>query len=166
LDASFDPDLAAKRSDGARIEALGLLSDGRVVVGGQFEQPGGGTSPHFAVLSNLGSVPPTDAATPTLAGPVHTLRVQEDGAVLVGGSFWSAFGEMRFGLARITAGKAAWERGVAVTASGGELRVHWDGPGRLLEAAEITGPWRPVPQDESPYAPPTEHGAGFYRWVD
>lgn len=166
LDASFDPDPGIGGRPEARVEALALLADGRIAVGGDFERYGPEPYPYLALLSNLGSPSPALSAWGAPEGPIHAIALQPDGAVLIGGTFVRAFGRTRLGLARVTAGKAVPARGLAITARGDDVRVHWDGGGRLLQANDISGPWREILPASSPHVPPRQPGAGFYRLVD
>ena len=89
-----------------------------------------------------------------------------DGPLLVGGSFARALGRSHPGLARFKVRAAKPDRRLAITADGGDIRVHWDGGGQLLEATALPGPWRKVPQANSPYSPAAEPGARFYHWAE
>lgn len=80
------------------VNALAVRRDGRIVVG----LTAGATN---AVQSSLRLLEPDGAAiaaiAPTLLGVVDTLYLQDDGRVLFGGRFATAFGPTRVGLARL-----------------------------------------------------------------
>ena len=78
---------------------VGVLPDGRVTIGGQFESYGGTTRTSWAVLSSTGSLDPGDALI--RSGYVRKGVRLPDGRILVVGRFRSAAGAPHFGLVRL-----------------------------------------------------------------
>jgi len=79
----------------ARVRAMALQADGKLVVGGTFTTIGGGgtgTTPrnYIARLNPDGSVDTT--FDPGADGQVEVLAIQDDGKILVGGGFTSLGG--------------------------------------------------------------------------
>jgi hypothetical protein len=96
LDTSFDPGAGA---DGP-VEALALLSDGKILVAGSFR--GFADADHSGVvrLNDDGSVDRSFHAG-LEDGSVMAMAVQSDGNVLIGGSFHTVHGVFRPYLARL-----------------------------------------------------------------
>jgi len=92
---AFDPNVSA------RVVALAIQPDGRIVVGGQFLQVGVLIRPYLARLD------PNGALDDTFSGgtdfPVDTLTGDAIGRTLVGGAFSTVSGATRHGIARMYA---------------------------------------------------------------
>jgi len=85
VDTSFDP---GQGPDGS-ILAVGVLPDGRIIIGGQFTHVDGVTLNHVARLNADGSLDSTFVPGSGFDGTVYALALQPDGNVVVGGSFKS-----------------------------------------------------------------------------
>ena len=95
--ASFDPN-----ADGDVLSIV-VQSDGKIVVGGNFNNIGGAQHIHIVRLNPDGMADPTFNAT-VGSGPGETVRVvavQLDGKVLIGGDFQSVNGITRHHIARL-----------------------------------------------------------------
>lgn len=92
-------------SDRARVQALALRPDGRLLVGGDFLTPNPGSGPGLAQLHPDGSLDSSFVAT--LTEEYGTLAVtgmvllQEDGRSLIAGTFTHVGGRPRAGMARL-----------------------------------------------------------------
>lgn len=101
LDLSFDPGSALN----AAVLAMAVQTNGSLVIAGNFTTVPGAMRSHIARLNPDGSVDPTYA--PTLAGEsghyltVGALALQDDGKILIGGTFTSLNGVLRSNLARL-----------------------------------------------------------------
>jgi uncharacterized delta-60 repeat protein len=100
LDTSFN---AGVGPDGA-VRSLGLMSDGRMLIGGSFNSVGTGLRRGVARLLSNGAldltfVPGTGTST---GGSVLSVALQADNRVLVGGSFNSFSSEQKRGIVRLT----------------------------------------------------------------
>jgi len=83
-------------------------SDGKIVIGGSFTHVNGTTRNYVARLNVKGSV---DSSFDSGTGPddrVHSLALQPDGKVLIGGSFSTYDGTTRNGIARVNAYNLAY----------------------------------------------------------
>ncbi len=85
----------------AQVNALALQSDGKILVGGLFQNFQGQPRPYLLRLNSTGSV--DTAFSPAVNGAVNTIAVQADGNILIGGNFTSAGGAARARLARLLA---------------------------------------------------------------
>jgi len=88
------------------VRTIGLLSDGRIVIGGDFttytDSTGTYTVNRFAVLNADGSlVVELQTFNPNVNGNVFALDVQSDDKVVIGGAFTSVHGTTRNRVARI-----------------------------------------------------------------
>lgn len=97
LDMSFDPGAGANKI----VYDLELQPDGKVIVGGWFDQFGGGEQYFLGRLladgtADAGFVPHIDPAI----GQVLSVKVQPDGKVLAAGQFWTVEGVSRQCIAR------------------------------------------------------------------
>jgi len=168
LDASFgsgdEPSGPGVSAGG--VEAVLLLPDGQVAVGGGFERADLERVRSFALLSNIGSMPESDGGSGAPNGTVHALAWQGGNALLVGGSFVQVAGRRHASLARLLVAPAQLAHRLAMTSNEDEIRVHWDGGGRLFEAGEVQGPWHELRDAHSPYAAPSGLGTRFFRWTE
>jgi len=82
LDTTFNPE-----PSGGSIFAIAILSDGRIVVGGEFTGIGGASQSYIARLSSTGAYDTTETFNPRPNNAVYALAVQSNGQILMGGSF-------------------------------------------------------------------------------
>ncbi len=99
IDPSFDPGLGTD----AWVETIALQADGKILVGGGFGLVDGIERAGFARLNPDGSL--DESFDPVLFFPedrvVTAIEVQEDGQILLGGTFTRVNGVPRIGFARI-----------------------------------------------------------------
>jgi uncharacterized delta-60 repeat protein len=105
VDTSFDPG----NGTDAWIESLAVQQDGKILIGGGFSIVDGFERAGFARLNANGSL--DEDFAPVLFFPesrvVSAIEVQEDGQILIGGSFTEVNGLSRIGLARLNGDDAA-----------------------------------------------------------
>ncbi|HXG47375.1 MAG TPA: Calx-beta domain-containing protein, partial [Methylomirabilota bacterium] len=97
LDATFNPGAGADNP----VFALGLLSDGGVVVGGSFASINGISRPGIAVLNPNGTVRTSFDPGVGVNGDVLAIAVQPDDRILIGGTFTTVRGADRARVARL-----------------------------------------------------------------
>jgi uncharacterized delta-60 repeat protein len=97
LDPSFDPGTGADSS----VLALALQPDGKVILGGWFNQLGGTSRSRIGRLNTSGSVDTT--FNPGANGAVYSVALQPDGTLLCGGAFTTLGGAARTGVGRLGA---------------------------------------------------------------
>jgi hypothetical protein len=88
---------------GRECETALVFGDGRLLVGGVFENWGGDGGRYLAALAADGSIDRVQVATTQPDGPVHTLVRAADGSVYVGGEFRTIGGLPRNRVARLFA---------------------------------------------------------------
>ncbi len=103
LDADFDPGTGAER----QVRALGLLPDGRIYVGGEFEIFNGANRSSIARLFPNGGLDPGFDPGVMESDEVQTLAVEPDGHVWIGGMFQQAGGQQGPLFARLNPSGAA-----------------------------------------------------------
>ena len=105
VDTSFDPGVGPN----AWIESLAVQEDGKILIGGGFSTYDGIERAGFARLNADGSL--DEAFAPVLFFPearvVSAIEVQDDGQILIGGSFTEVNGLSRIGFARLNGDSAA-----------------------------------------------------------
>lgn len=103
LDMAFTSPLPNGVSAAAQVGAVAVEPSGQVVIGGDLGPPG--TASHLRQLLPNGAFDPNyfGATVPEPNATVNALLLQPDGKLLVGGSFTSLAGYLRFGLARLLA---------------------------------------------------------------
>jgi uncharacterized delta-60 repeat protein len=95
----FDPSLRVGPGADGPVNALAILTNGQILVGGQFTNICGQPWPNLARLQNNGQL---DTSFGTgVDGPVYTLLQQPDGKMLVGGDFTHLLGVPRNSLGRL-----------------------------------------------------------------
>src|ERR1043166_9086335 len=98
LDPAFDPNVAGQ------VFSLAIQSDGRVLVGGAFNEVGGKSHYQLARLNPDGTVEQEFNPIPMSGtGFVKALAVQPDGKILVGSGFATLGGQHRDGFGRLNA---------------------------------------------------------------
>lgn len=97
LDTGFSLDVRIQGD----VEAFQLQPDGRIVIGGGFATFYGGTRNSVARLYPDGSLDESFDLGAGTSGPVRTLALQRDGAVVVGGDFTQLNGTARGAAARL-----------------------------------------------------------------
>jgi uncharacterized delta-60 repeat protein len=109
-DGSLDPTFQTPPlASFARIRALALQPDGRILVGGEFHDENGFTHSSIVRLNSNGSYDPSfigsiyDNSTATGPGKVETICVQADGKIVVGGTFGFSNGAPVTNLMRLNA---------------------------------------------------------------
>ncbi len=99
LDTSFDPGTGF---DGNRVYALAIQPDGKIIVGGEFENCQGTAISRIARLNTNGSLDLTFSPGPGITdGRVQAVAIQPDGKVVVGGYFFTFNGLPRYSLLRL-----------------------------------------------------------------
>jgi hypothetical protein len=99
LDATLNPTL----SDGATIVSAAALSDGRIVIGGDFSSVNGVSRGNIAAFLTTGALDPVFAATAGTNGTVRQISIRPPGGVFVAGGFTSVGIERRNGITALTA---------------------------------------------------------------
>ncbi|SHK06382.1 delta-60 repeat domain-containing protein/Por secretion system C-terminal sorting domain-containing protein [Hymenobacter psychrotolerans DSM 18569] len=97
LDTSFRPSIQIPGT----VSAISLQPDGKIIVGGNFHEIGATVADNLARLNADGTL---DVAFTNQCGtnrPVHTVKVQSDGKIVVGGAFSEIGGFQRTALARL-----------------------------------------------------------------
>jgi uncharacterized delta-60 repeat protein len=129
-DSSLDTSFAVGSSANSTIEAVALQPDGKVLIGGAFTTYNDVARNRIARLNADGSLDTSFDPGSGANGAVHSVAVQPDGKVLIGGSFTSFDGVTRNYIARLNAdgsldtsfntgtGANGWVRSVAVQTDG------------------------------------------------
>jgi uncharacterized delta-60 repeat protein len=103
LDTDFDPGSGANNG----VIAMGLQSDGKIIIGGDFSSVNGVTCVRIARLHTDGTVDATFATGTGVTGSstinVSDLGVQPDNKIVICGKFTSVNGNARSGIARLNA---------------------------------------------------------------
>jgi uncharacterized delta-60 repeat protein len=122
--------------------ALAVQSNGKLLVGGQFNLLSGVPRANFGRLLTNGSI--DVAFTPQANGAVRCITVQPDGKVLLGGDFTTVGGQPRNRIARFFPGDDLQFRSASASGQMSLVGTYTNGICTLLTAGEVTGPWRPA----------------------
>ena len=93
LDATFNPG-----TDGV-VNAIAVVSDGKIIIGGSFTNVGGLSRTNIARLNVDGAVDTT--FNPGTNGAVNAIAIASDGKIIIGGDFENAAGSPRDNIARL-----------------------------------------------------------------
>ncbi|HEY0550184.1 MAG TPA: hypothetical protein VGF13_11335, partial [Verrucomicrobiae bacterium] len=99
LDASFDAAIPGTLSS---VWAITLLTDGKILIGGDFTSVLGATRNGLALLNSNGTLDSFFGSGAGMNGSVRAIVVQPDGRVIVGGAFTTVNGQPRARIARLT----------------------------------------------------------------
>ena len=97
LDASFNTGAGPN----ARVESITIQADGKILIGGQFTAYGGAPRQYIARLNTDGSLDADFNPDGSTNGSVHTIVLQADGKILIGGSFTQYSGTARNYIAQL-----------------------------------------------------------------
>lgn len=125
-DGSHDPSYGADVVVSGVITAMDRSPEGRLVVGGEFDQISGVPRKHLARLDAFGHLDLTFDAGPGPDGSVRCLARQQDGRLLVGGGFQNFAGGSRRALVRLHADgavDASFDAKLLLSAEPAETRI-------------------------------------------
>ncbi|MBP7513932.1 MAG: delta-60 repeat domain-containing protein [Flavobacteriales bacterium] len=129
LDATFNVGGGGFNSTGT--SSVALQSDGKILVGGAFDQYNGISRTHFARLNNDGSL--DMAYAPAVNDGTYSIVLQPDGKALIGGWFTDINGLTRIGVARLlTTGAVDLTFNAGSTVLGGVSGVALTSTGAIL----------------------------------
>ncbi len=102
VDATFT---GAGSGEDSPIFCAAVQTDGKIVIGGQFNEIGGTPRYRLARLNADGSVESTATFADIIGAPgqVNCIAIQPDGKILIGGDFSAVGGQSRNGIARLNA---------------------------------------------------------------
>jgi uncharacterized delta-60 repeat protein len=123
IDSAFDP------SANATVFSLALQPDGKILVGGNFDNIGGQSRRRIARLDAVTGL--ADPFDPNSMGAVSSIAVQPDGKIVAGGFFSQIGGQPRNNIARLDATTGAADP-FDPNANGGVLSVAVQVDGRIL----------------------------------
>ncbi len=135
LDASFDPGTGANQ----RVEAIVLQPDGKILIGGVFQNFNGAGRNRIARLNANGTVDTGFVPGTGANQNVEALALQSDGKVLVGGSFTSFNGTALNRIARLNSDGSldmAYTPGTGASATIWDMALQPDG--KLVIGGEFT----------------------------
>ena len=105
LDTTFDPGTGVNNVSYNVIYSSAILGDGKIIIGGNFTSFNGYTRYGIAKLTSTGAVdttfPASGTGINTSGGQVHTLAVQSDGKIVIGGGFTTYQSTARGNIARL-----------------------------------------------------------------
>ncbi len=136
LDAWFDPGLGANKD----IFALGLMADGRILVGGQFTKWNNITGlANFTVLQPDGALDPAFAGTASVPdSTVYAVATTADGGIFIGGDFTSVGGIARSYFARVKPGGGTDTNFIPAAINNGLRAINVQPDGKILIAGRFT----------------------------
>jgi uncharacterized delta-60 repeat protein len=147
VDLTFNPGGAA---NGA-IDAIAIQRDGKIYIAGDFTQIGSAIRNHIARLNSDGSLDLAFDPGRGSDGSILAVGVQQNGKVIIGGTFQSVNGFSSLGLARLNGDPAAPPTPVTlrsiVVSQAGQVEVTFDsaaGQSYQLEATSDFNVWTPV----------------------
>lgn len=97
MDATFNSSTGA----GGSVNAIAIQSDGKVLIGGGFTTYGGLTRNRIVRLNTNGTLDNTFSIGTGAGATVHSISIQSDGKVIIGGEFTTYNGSTRNRIARL-----------------------------------------------------------------
>ncbi len=123
LDGSFDPNV-----EGGDVNTITIQADGSIVIGGLFTSITGTGGAFPAVrnyIARVNSAGVFDTAfLPTVDGGIHAVALQQDGKIIIGGSFGFVGGLVRSNIARLINTDAALQS-LTIPTSGSSITWNW-----------------------------------------
>lgn len=100
VDSTFNPGIGGA---GSNVEALGLLQDGRMMIGGQFTFYNGSTLGYVTRTSTDGTIDFSFLQNPGANLPIYAIKMDNDSSFWIGGNFTTYQGLPAARIAKITA---------------------------------------------------------------
>jgi uncharacterized delta-60 repeat protein len=101
-DGSLDMGFDTSNGPDDYVLILTIQSDGKILIGGQFDFYGSVSRGRVARINNDGSLDTTfDSSSGITGNLVHAIAIQDDGKILIGGTFYSYAGVSRKKIARL-----------------------------------------------------------------
>lgn len=104
---SRDPSVMPHLQDAGEVKDLAIQADGKLLIGGFFDEVNGSVANGLARLTPGGAPDASYMPNTAVGAAVYALALQPDGRLLVGGNFTTIGGSARVGLARLLATGAA-----------------------------------------------------------
>lgn len=142
LDTTFAPCLGGATT----INDLEVLTDGRIVVAGDFTSYNGATCDNIARLWPDGTLDTSFQAFPAFNDAVNRIAVQSDGRIICGGSFSAHAGSTAIRLARLNPGGAfdpTYITGTGLAGNVKDIELLPDDRAVILGAGIYNGVWLP-----------------------
>jgi uncharacterized delta-60 repeat protein len=86
-DGSLDQTFNTNGGPNSSVYGIGVLSDGRIVIGGQFSQVSGSNYSELAILSTNGTVDTTFAPTNAFNSSIYSVAIQPGDRIIASGAF-------------------------------------------------------------------------------
>ncbi|HKP68356.1 MAG TPA: FG-GAP-like repeat-containing protein [Pyrinomonadaceae bacterium] len=102
-DGTIDTSFITGTGMNSSVEAMLLLADGKILVGGNFTTYNGTTVNRFMRLNTDGTLDTSFSTGTSASGIVRQITLQPDGKILIGGSFTAYNGTTRNRMARLNA---------------------------------------------------------------
>jgi uncharacterized delta-60 repeat protein len=171
LDGSFNPGTGVGGGSSG-VDSVVVQSDGKVLIGGYFATVNGTNLNNIARLNADGSLDTSFNPGTGADGAVHSIALQSDGNVLIGGDFTIVNGEARPHVARLYGDSVA--PSLIIARSDASVIISWPMNGlnfQLQETTDLSLPnsWSPVAQAAVTNASqisvtiPTTIGRKFFR---
>lgn len=138
-DGSLDPDFTIGTGSSARVHAMARQEDGFILVAGDFDTYDGANRRDLVRIHPSGTVDPTLVSGASYLGTIHTVAIQADRRILIGGDFVSYDDLGRYRMTRILA-NGTWDSSFS-PGTGANLTVYSIAPlndGRLLLGGGFT----------------------------
>lgn len=141
LDSTFDPGSGVESGVGVNwrgVASIALLADGKMLIGGDFAAFDGKPRGRIARLHKDGRLDLAFGSGSGADGPVTSLKVQDDGRIVIGGSFGKIDNIFRSGIARLQPDGSldeSFDPGTGVNVGVGAVAIQPDG--RILMAGSF-----------------------------
>ncbi|HXD94162.1 MAG TPA: hypothetical protein VNX01_13200, partial [Bacteroidia bacterium] len=141
MDTSFHVGTGAKPYSANTVRAIAIQTDGRVIIGGAFTTYNGVSVKRIARLNTDGSLDNTFDMSLGANGTVETISIQNDGKIIIGGSFTAYNGTAIKGLARLNTDGTldnAFNTGVGINTAGIIYTTIIQADGRIIIGGYFT----------------------------
>lgn len=120
------------------VYAIGVQSNGKIVLGGSFTHINGAPRPRFAILNANGTLDPYFYNNPN--NTIRAIAIQPDGKILVGGDFTSIYGGFKPYLGRILAAYGTTDTLTVSNLNGSVHAIALQPDGKILIGGSFTSP--------------------------
>lgn len=128
LDTSFAPEVTG--SGTPNVNSIAIQSDGKILIGGDFDTVNGQTHESLARLNSDGTI--DSSLTTDMGGEVYAMALQADGKILVGGNFTTVNSTSKVAFARLLSTDGSLDNTFATSLDGTVYAIAQEGDGDIV----------------------------------
>jgi uncharacterized delta-60 repeat protein len=127
LDSAFAPEVTGTSPN---VNSIAIQSDGKILIGGDFDTVNGETHDNIARLNSDGTI--DSSLTTDVGGEVNVMTLQADGKILIGGNFSTVNATGKLGFARLLSADGSLDNTFATSVDGAVRAIALESDGEIV----------------------------------